>query len=117
MASSTLRNFVVRITDRLCALVLGSLVAQSEADAALNEVECLDRLEEAALRYDADNKPQLADRLRRRAASLTVDDPGGMAAAALGQLPETTPAEPLQLPASEAPKRRRRRATSGDVQE
>ena len=118
MSSSTLKNFVARLIDRFVVLALGGLAAQSETDAAINEAECLDRLEETARQYEKAQKPHLAERLRRRAALLTIDDPGAMATPSLASLPENSTRESLALPAGKnvppTSKRRRRRSSDGN---
>lgn len=98
MPSPLLQRFFGRIVDRLTALTLGGLAAQSEADAAINEAECLERLEAAARQYEAAGKPHLAERLRRRAALVNVDDPGSMATASLARLGGALPEQLLALP-------------------
>jgi hypothetical protein len=118
MSSSTLKSFIARLIDRFVVLSLGGLAAQSETDAAINEAECLDRLEETARQYEKAQKPHLAERLRRRAALLTIDDPGAMATPSLASFPETCANESLALPAANrktlASKRRRRRSSDGN---
>ena len=121
MSSPALKNFFSRMIDRLVVLALGGLAAQSEADAAINEAECLDRLEETARQYEAAQKPHLAERLRRRSALLTIDDPGAMATPSLENHPDNSTNEKLALPASSnsapKPKRRRRRRSTEDGSE
>ena len=112
MSSPTLKNFVARLIDRFVVLALGGLAAQSETDAAINEAECLDRLEETARQYESAQKPHLAERLRRRAALLTIDDPGAMATPSLASLPDNSTRESLALPAAPTSKRRRRRRST-----
>ncbi len=117
MPSSRLRGFLASLVERISVLALGSLAAESEADAAINEAECLDRIEQAARRYEAEEKPHLAERLRCRAAALTAGDPGGQPAPT--QLTEPAAKSPLAIPdESTAPKRQRRsrrhRSQQGD---
>ncbi len=98
-------------------LALGSLAAESEADAAISEAECLDRIEQAARRYEAEEKPHLAKRLRCRATSLTTNTPDGLTDPA--QLTDAADQSPLAIQdKSTAPKRQRRssrrRSQQGD---
>lgn len=128
MSHPPLQRFLGRIVERLTALTLGGLAAQSEADAAINEAECLDRLEEAARRYESAGKPHLAARLRSRASMVNVDDPGAMATASLSRLSGSVSEPPLALTdaatgneadrASDTPPtRRRRRSAKGEAEE
>lgn len=74
MPSSHLKNFLTQAVHRLLARVIGSVAHDCEVDAAISEAEYLDRIEEAARRYEAEDKPHLAERLRIRARALTGSD-------------------------------------------
>lgn len=124
MSSHLLQRFLGRIVERLTALTLGGLAAQSEADAAIHEAECLDRLEEAARHYESAGKPHLAARLRSRASMVNADDPGAMATASLLRLTGSASEPPLAISdavegsdASDLPlTRRRRRSAKGEAE-
>lgn len=102
MPSSHLKNYLTQAVQRLLARVIGSIANDCEVDAAINEAEYLDRIEEAARRYEAEDKPQLAERLRRRAAVLTGNE---SEAPRFDTLPSSP--EPQALPPASTPRRRR----------
>lgn len=104
MPSSHLKNFLTHSAQRLLARVLGSVVTDCEVDAAIGEAEYLDRIEETARRYDAEDKPHLAERLRRRALALTCREADH---SDLSALPGS--AEPQALPATTTRRRRSKR--------
>ena len=123
MNGSRLGVFLGGLVERLLAMAAGSVAARAESDAAIAEADCLDRIEEAARRYDEAGKPHLAERLRRRGAGVSADNPGGMAARLLAgpsSAPLSTPAlgvAPPEAPTEEKPVKRRRRrqqAAEGD---
>ena len=114
MNGGRLSVFFAGLVERLLAMAAGSVAARAESDAALAEAESLDRLETAAQRYDEAGKPQVAERLRQRAAALSVDSPGAMASTFLPA--PSAPAGQLPAPTTEstpsAPRRRRSRHAS-----
>lgn len=117
MGSPKLQSFVSRLIERLATITLAGLAAESEAEAALHEAQHLDRIEQAARQYEADDKPQLADRLRQRAKAVSVENPASIALAAL-ESKEPEPATPslaiTDETETESPPKRRRRRRSQD---
>ncbi len=116
MLTSLLQSFVSAVIERLAASTIGGVAAQSAAEAAIQEADCLDRLEEAARSYEAAGKPQLAARLRERAASVTFDT-----STAIPSLEHQTKQTALidakakpdeESRSSASPKRRRRRSAA-----
>jgi len=107
MPSSHLKNYLIQAVERLLARIIGSVASDCEADALINEAEYLDRLEELARRYEAEDKAHIAERIRIRARVLTgsaVDAPR------IDSLPEAP--ETQALP--NAMKKRRRRSQWGE---
>lgn len=89
---SVFQSFREILKQRLQALLWRSLASDVETDAILQDVANLDRIEQCALRYEAEGKPDLADMLRQQAAKLDSDAPGGSITTALRRLcsdPET----------------------------
>lgn len=102
MPSSHLKNYLTQAVQRLLARVIGSIANDCEVDAAISEAEYLDRIEETARRYEAEDKPHLAERLRRRALALTGSE---SEAPRFDPLPGAS--EPQALPSASTPRRRR----------
>ena len=58
---SVFQSFREILKQRLQALLWRSLASDVETDAILQDVANLDRIEQCALRYEAEGKPDLAD--------------------------------------------------------
>lgn len=117
MAGGKLGVFLAGLAERLLAMAAGTVAARAESDAAIHEAECLDQLEDAARQYDEAGKPHLAERLRRRAAGVSTDNPAAMATRLLSSsdVPGSLPA-PAEAP--DRPKQRRRpRRQAGEREE
>lgn len=71
--------FVDRLVERIVPIVGTLFSASIEALHALGQAEQQSRLEDAARRYEADDKPEIAVALRRRAADLASDNPAAQA--------------------------------------
>lgn len=104
MPSSPLKNYLLQAVQRLLSRVLNSVATDCEVDAAIEEAEFLDRLEETARRYEAEEKPHLAEKLRCRAMALTSSEPDAPRMASLAESPE-----PKALPKPRTPRRGRAR--------
>jgi hypothetical protein len=71
--------FVNRLVERVIPVV-GTLFSSAvETLHALGQAEQQSQLEEAARRYEADGKPEIAATLRSRAADITSDNPASQA--------------------------------------
>jgi hypothetical protein len=71
--------FMDRLVERLVPLIATSFSSTVETMHALGQAEQQDQLEEAARRYEADGKTDIARVLRRRAAQLTSTNPAAEA--------------------------------------
>jgi hypothetical protein len=71
--------FVDRLVERFIPIVGSLFSASIESLHALGHAEQQSRLEDAARRYEADDKPEIAAVLRRRAADLASDNPAAQA--------------------------------------
>ena len=89
---SILKQFRETLIQRLQGVLWRSVATDVETEAALQDMECLDRLEQAAQRYEAAGKQHLADALRRRASLVASSDPGSSIVAALENMSQ----EPTQ---------------------
>lgn len=67
--------FIDRLVERVIPIVGTLFTASIESLHALGQAEQQSRLEDAARRYEADDKPEIAAILRRRGADLTSDNP------------------------------------------
>lgn len=119
--------FIDRLVERFVP-ILGTLFSASiESLHALGHAEQQSRLEDAARRYEADDKPKIAAALRRRAADLASDNPAAqglrifenVAGADQPLLPQTN--EPAKSDAARLPdfnakpsKPRRKKSTPSD---
>ena len=68
--------FMERLVERTVPIVGSAFASTLETMHALGQAEQQDQLEEAARRYEAEGKPELATQLRDRARRLTTDNPG-----------------------------------------
>ncbi|MHC4880743.1 MAG: hypothetical protein ACYTGL_30180 [Planctomycetota bacterium] len=68
--------FMERLAERIVPIVGSSFASTLETMHALGQAEQQDQLEEAARRYEAEGKPELASRLRERAQRITSGTPG-----------------------------------------
>ena len=118
--------FIERLVERLIPIIATSFSSTVEKLHALGQAEQQSQLEEAARRYEADGKPEIAAVLRRRAVDLPSDNPAsqavdiyqniaGDAHRFLPPAQEPADAELAQLPdfTSKPPKSRRKKTTSG----
>lgn len=71
--------FIERIVERIVPIIASSFSSTVEMFHALGQAEQQSRIEEAALKYEADGKPEIAAVLRQRAAQLTSDNPASQA--------------------------------------
>ena len=71
--------FIDRLVERVIPIVGTLFTASVESLHALGQAEQQSRLEDAARRYEADDKPEIAAALRRRATDLTSDNPAAQA--------------------------------------
>jgi hypothetical protein len=71
--------FIHRLIERLIPLLATSFSSAVQTLHALDQAEQQNQLEEAARRYEADGKTEIASALRRRAAALTSDNPAAEA--------------------------------------
>lgn len=67
--------FIERLVERLIPIIATSFSSTVQTLHALGQAEQQSQLEEAARRYEADGKPEIAAALRRRAVELTSDNP------------------------------------------
>ena len=74
---SMFQQFREILLQRLQAILWRSVASTLETDAALWEVDNLDRVEECARRLESEGKSNLAESLRTRAAQIDVNSPGG----------------------------------------
>ncbi len=117
MLKSLLQSFVTAVIERLAATTVGGVAAQAAVESALQEADCLDRIEDAARAYEAAGKPQLASRLRERATTVTAELPS--AQQALESPKPTTLLTDAQVeqcdkcPTTPSKRRRRRSAATG----
>lgn len=118
--------FIERLVERLIPIIATSFSSTVETLHALGQAERQSQLEEAARRYEADGKPEIAAVLRRRAVDLPSDNPAsqavdiyqniaGDAHRLLPPAQEPTDTELTQLPdfTSKPSKTRRKKTTSG----
>lgn len=70
-----IRWILRRIAERIVPLVGDALAGTLATMLSLNRAEQQNELEEAARRYDAEDKPQIAQALRQQATKLTACDP------------------------------------------
>jgi hypothetical protein len=92
--------FVDRLVERFVPIVGALFSANIESLHALSYAEQQSRLEDAARRYEADDKPEIAAALRRRAADLASDNP---AAQGLTIYTNVAGADQLLLPQADEP--------------
>ena len=117
--------FIDRLVERLIPIIATSFSSTVQTLHALGQAEQQSQLEEAARRYEADGKPEIAAVLRRRAVELTSDNPAsqavdmyeniaGDAPRLLPPGPEPVDTELAKLPdfASKPPKSRRKKSPS-----
>lgn len=115
MLRSLIQSFITAAIERMAAATIGGVVAQSTAESAIQEADCLDRLEEAARAYESAGKPQLAARLRERATAVTADTPGTIQALPNQSHPTMLTdgtAEENGEPTAPSPAKRRRRRSA-----
>lgn len=118
--------FIERLVERLIPIIATSFSSTVETLHALGQAEQQSQLEEAARRYEADGKPEIAAVLRRRAVDLPSDNPASQAVdiyqniagdghRLLPPAQEPDDAELAQLPdfTSKPSKSRRKKSTSG----
>ncbi len=74
-----LKWFMERLAERLVPLIAASFSSTVETLHALGQAEQQSDLEEAARRYEADGKTDIAQTLRKRAAALTSGNPAAEA--------------------------------------
>lgn len=77
--NNPVRWFLERISERIVPLVGESLAGTLATMLSLGRAEQQNELEEAARRYEADGKPQIAQALRQQAARLATLDPAAEA--------------------------------------
>ena len=92
--------FMERLVERTVPIVGSAFASTLETMHALGQAEQQDHLEEAARRYEADGKPELASRLRERAERITAGTPGEEGVAIIEAFGRD---EQRMLPASPAP--------------
>jgi len=68
--------FMERLVERIVPIVGSSFATTLETMHTLNQAEQQNQIEEAARRYEADGKPELAAQLRESARRITADTPG-----------------------------------------
>ena len=95
---SVLHQFREILKQRLQAILWRSVASDLETDALLQDAENLDRLEQRARQFEAEGKPQLAQILRTRAATIDPDAPGGTVANALERLAVTSRPDSMLVP-------------------
>jgi hypothetical protein len=78
-----------KMTERAMTTAGVLFVTRLEAEAALEEAECQNVLEQRAQQLEAEGKSHLAAALRAKAARITVDAPGDLAIHALEHLHKT----------------------------
>jgi len=69
--SKVVSTFLDRLAERFAALMAGLLSSRVEGLHAVAQAEQQSELEDLARTYEADGKPEIAQRLRQRAARLT----------------------------------------------
>ena len=74
---SIFHQFREILQQRLQAILWRSVASGLETDAALQEIDNLDRVEERARQLESEGKSHLAELLRTRAARIDSDSPGG----------------------------------------
>jgi hypothetical protein len=115
--------FIDRLVERLIPIIATSFSSTVQTLHALGQAEQQSQLEEAARRYEADGKPEIAAVLRRRAIELTSDNPASQAVDMYENIagdaprllpPERDDTELAKLPGftSKPPKSRRKKSPS-----
>jgi len=77
MTSAIKRWFQDIIIERAKRLLWANVAAEIEADAVLDYVAQIDRIEEQAAAYEAEGKTHPAEMLRERAAQISFENPAG----------------------------------------
>lgn len=83
---SVFQQFREILQQRLQAILWRSMASSLEADAAIQDIDNLERIEDRARQLDAEGKPQLAQRLREKAAGMDAQTPGESIHEAVQQL-------------------------------
>lgn len=86
MANSLTGWLLAKLKDRLQTLLWGAVAAEVETEALLGYAADLDRIETMARQYEVEGKPQLAELLRQKARSITLEQPAGSALPTLQHL-------------------------------
>lgn len=81
-------QFLDRLTERLTALLAGSISARVEGFHAADQADQQSQLEDLARKYEAEGKPEIADALRQRVLRLTSTDLAAEAAESIQRLTE-----------------------------
>lgn len=71
--------FIERLVERLVPIIATSFSSTVETMHALGQAEQQSQLEDAARKYEADGKTEVAAALRQRASRITSDNPAGEA--------------------------------------
>jgi hypothetical protein len=122
---SVLEKFREVLKQRMQALLWRSVASDVEADAILQDVANLERIEKQAKQYEEEGNTNLAALLRQRAVMISMDAPGGSITHALESVNEASPSIGLlndergdenkgETNAATPPTRRRRRKSSPD---
>lgn len=94
-------TFLDRLAERFTALVAGLLSSRVEGLHAVVQAEQQSQLEDLARKYEADDKPEIAQTLRQRALRLTSTNLASEAMQVVQQVTELSPSLPASI--SESP--------------
>jgi hypothetical protein len=78
--------FIERLVERIIPILGTSFSSTVETMHALGQAEQQSQLEEAARRYEADGKTEIAEMLRRRASQIPADNPAAQAIEIYGHI-------------------------------